>query len=316
MRVLVTGGAGFIGSHVVERLVEEGFKVTVLDDLSTGSLENLEQVSDEVEFVRGDVRDPEAVARALRGVELVVHEAAIVSVEESIRDPLRVNSVNVDGTLNLLEACHRAGVKRLVYASSASVYGDDPTLPKREDMEPRPKSPYAASKHAGELLCLAYTELGRLEAVVLRYFNVYGPRQRGGPYGGAMSSFISRALRGEPPVIYGDGGQTRDFVYVGDVAEATVRALLSERAVGQVVNVATGRPVSLNELARMVVEAVGVDLEPIHAEPRPGDVRHSYADISRARSLLGWEPRVSLEEGVRETVEWFRARVETRHAFH
>ena len=311
MRVLVTGGAGFIGSHLVDKLVEKGFQVRVLDDLSTGSLDNLEHSLNRIEFIKADVRDVDSVRKALEGVDVVVHEAAVTSVPRSIEDPLTVSQVNVEGTLNLLRACVERKVRRFVYASSSSVYGDLPTLPKREDYELRPKSPYAVSKYAGEKYCLVFHEVYGLETVALRYFNVYGPRQRYGPYSGVITIFINRALRGEPPIIYGDGKQTRDFIYVEDVVEATIKALEKEDVAGEVINVAAGSPVTINRLAELILEIVGIDnLKPIYTVERKGDIKHSFADITKAKSLLGWSPKVNLVEGLRRTVDWFKVKLE------
>jgi UDP-glucose 4-epimerase len=303
---LVTGGAGFIGSHLVDGLVADGGRVRVLDDLSTGSEANLAGVRDRIEFVRGDLLDEKTVQRALEGVEVVFHQAAIPSVPRSIADPLRTNAVNVDGTLLLLEMARRAGVRRLVYAASSSAYGDSETLPKLESMPPQPLSPYALQKYAGEVYCRLFTELYGLETVALRYFNVFGPRQNpDSPYAAVVPLFIRACLNGEPATIHGDGEQSRDFTYVGDAVRANLLAARSPGAAGRVLNVAGGRRITLNELLRTLQEITGSRVAPVHTPARVGDVRHSLADIGLARSLLAYEPRVALDAGLRATVEGF-----------
>ena len=306
MKVLVTGGAGFIGSHVVEELIVKGYEVRVLDNLSTGRLENLKHVEETVEVIIGDVRDYGKVLEAVNGVDAVIHEAALASVTRSIEDPLTVNQVNVEGTLNLLKACVELGVKKLIYASSSSIYGDTPTLPKHEDMKPNPLSPYAVSKYAGEGFCRVFHKVYGLEAVALRYFNVYGPRQQYGPYSGVITIFINRLLNEQPPIIFGDGEQTRDFTYVKDVAEATVKALEAKQVGGEAINIASNSPISINNLASLLIELMGFkEVKPLYTEPRKGDVRYSYADIHKAEALLGWKPRTSLMEGLIKTIDWF-----------
>ena len=307
MKVLVTGGAGFIGSHVVEELIVKGYEVRVLDNLSTGRLENLKNVEETVEVIIGNVRDYGKVLEAVNGVDAVIHEAALASVTRSIEDPLTVNQVNLEGTLNLLKACVELGVKKLIYASSSSIYGDTPTLPKREDMKPNPLSPYAVSKYAGEEFCRVFHKVYGLEAVALRYFNVYGPRQQYGPYSGVITIFINRLLNGQPPIIFGDGEQTRDFTYVKDVAEATVKALEANQVGGEAINIASSSPISINNLASLLIELMGFkEVKPLYTEPRKGDVKYSYADIHKAEALLGWKPRTSLTEGLIKTIDWFR----------
>ncbi|HEY75765.1 MAG TPA: SDR family oxidoreductase [Thermoflexia bacterium] len=298
---LVTGGAGFIGSHLVEALVARGDRVRVLDDFSTGRWENLAPVRSRVEVLEGDVRDPAAVMRAVEGADVVAHLAAVASVQASLEDPAAVWAVNVDGTLNLLEAARAVGVRRFVFASSAAVYGDHDDLPLREDLPPRPLSPYAASKVAGEALCRAYYASYALPTVVLRFFNVYGPRQDPhSPYSGVISIFVDRMRRGLPPVVYGDGRQTRDFVYVADVVEAVLRAAEREEAVGEVFNVAGGRQTSVLELIQVLNCLLNTRLEPSFALPRVGEVRYSQADVRRAREKLGWEVRIELQRGLEE----------------
>ncbi|HEV3470368.1 MAG TPA: SDR family oxidoreductase [Pyrinomonadaceae bacterium] len=306
--VLVTGGAGFIGSHIAETLARSGARVRVLDDLSTGHAENLEEVGGRVEFVRGSLNDPEALRRAVAGVELVFHEAAIPSVPRSVENPEETHRACAEGTFALLAAARAAGVRRLVYAASSSAYGDQPTLPKTEEMAPQPLSPYAAAKLVGEYYCQVWTRTYNFETVCLRYFNIFGPRQDpSSAYSGVISRFISALMRGERPVIYGDGEQTRDFTYVANAVDANLRAAGAAGAVGQVINVANGEQTSLNQLLGVLKRITGRDdAEAEHREPRVGDVLHSLADITRARELLGYEPQVQLEEGLRLTLEWWK----------
>jgi UDP-glucose 4-epimerase len=303
---LVTGGAGFIGSHLVEGLLAAGRAVRVLDDLSTGCEANLAAVRGRIEFVRGDLLDEKTLQRAVEGVDVVFHQAAIPSVPRSIADPLRTNAVNVDGTLLLLEAARRAGTRRVVFAASSSAYGDSETLPKVESMPPQPLSPYALQKYAGEVYCRLFTELYGLETVALRYFNVFGPRQNpDSPYAAVVPLFIRSCRRGEPATIHGDGEQSRDFTYVGDAVSANLLAAQARGAVGRVLNVAGGRRITLNELLRTLQEITGSRVPPVHGPPRAGDVKHSEADIGLARDLLAFEPRVPLHEGLRATVQGF-----------
>ena len=308
---LVTGGAGFIGSHIVERLVQEGQHVRVIDNLSTGKWENIEPFLEEIEFIEGDIRDLELVRKAMDGVDYVLHQAAVPSVPRSVKDPVTTNSVNVEGTLNILIAARDAGVKRVVYASSSSVYGDTPVLPKHEDMKPQPRSPYAVSKLAGEFYCQVFYHVYGLETVVLRYFNVFGPRQDPeSQYAAVVPKFIAALLRNEPPTIFGDGEQSRDFTYVENVVEANLLATQAKGpdVAGQVFNIACGTRITINKLAQMLAEIIGVDpeLKPHYAPPRPGDVRHSLADISKAQKLLGYKIKVDFERGLQKTVEWYR----------
>jgi nucleoside-diphosphate-sugar epimerase len=305
---LVTGGAGFIGSNIVETLLDEGKSVRVLDNFSTGRRENIAPFLDRIELVEGDLRRPDDVRRAVEGVRYVLHEAAIPSVPRSVDDPVSTNEANVTGTLNLLVAARDAGVKRLVFASSSSVYGDTPELPKHEGMAPEPLSPYAASKLAGEHYCRLFEMLYGFETVVLRYFNVFGPRQDpGSTYAAVVPKFIEKLLRREPPDIHGDGRQTRDFTYVADTVAANLLACMAPpAATGQVFNIACHQQVSVLELFGMIrdlVKATGV--EPNHTPPRAGDVRDSFADISRAHRSLGYEPKWSLRDGLAKTVEYF-----------
>lgn len=306
---LVTGGAGFIGSHIVERLVREGHKVRVIDNLSTGNKENIEPFLEEIEFIEGDIRDLELVREAMEGVDYVLHQAAVPSVPRSVKDPLTTNSANVEGTLNILIAARDAGVKRVVYASSSSAYGDAPTLPKHEEMTLEPRSPYAVSKLAGELYCQAFYHVYGLETVALRYFNVFGPQQDPeSQYAAVVPKFIMALLSGEPPTIFGDGEQSRDFTYVENIVEANLLAAEAPDVAGEVFNIACGERITVNELTRLLAEIAGAnpELKPEYAPRRPGDVRHSLADISKAGRLLGYEGKVSASEGLRQTVEWYR----------
>ena len=300
---LVTGGAGFIGSHLVEALAERGERVRVLDDFSTGRRENLAAVADHIELLEGDVADPETVERAVAGCDYVLHLAAIASVQASLENPRRTHQVNVNGTLNVLEAARRASVQRVVFASSAAVYGDHTALPLREELPPCPLSPYAATKAAGEAYCSAFHASYGLPTVALRFFNVYGPRQDpANPYSGVISIFAARIARGERPVIYGDGKQTRDFVYVTDVARAALLVCEQEAAVGDVFNVAGGKQTSVLRLAAVLNQVLDTSLTPTFAPARSGEVRFSQADVRRAREALEWEPQVTLQEGLSRLV--------------
>ncbi len=304
---LVTGGAGFIGSHLTEELVRRGHRVRVVDSLITGRRRNLDHIA-HVEFVEGDLAEMSVAERAVRGVDYVLHQAAIPSVPRSVSDPITSNRANIDATLNILVAARDARVRRLVYAGSSSAYGDTPTLPKREDMATGPLSPYALQKLVGEQYCQMFTRLYGFETVTIRYFNVFGPRQDpGSPYSGVISLFSTALLEGRQPTIYGDGEQTRDFTYVANVVDGVLRACEAKDAAGEVINVATGGRISLNELLRVMNRIVGTRIEPIYAAPRAGDVRDSQADIGKAARLLGYRPTVSLEEGLRHTLDWCRA---------
>jgi len=305
---LVTGGAGFIGAHLVERLLAAGWSVSVLDDFSSGRDENLRGVRERIEVRRGDVRDAPGLAKAMQGVEVVFHQAAVPSVPRSVADPLGTDAVNLGGTLRVLEAARGAGVRRVVLAASSSAYGDSALLPKREDMPPEPLSPYALQKHAGEVYARLYTRLYGLETVALRYFNVFGPRQDPrSEYAAVVPRFVCAALDGTPPTIYGDGEQTRDFTFVSDAAEANLHAADAPGVAGAVFNVASGNRTSLNSLWAHIREIVGSQIEARHAPARVGDVRDSLADLTRARDLLGYRPAVSLREGLCRTVESFRS---------
>lgn len=298
MNFLVTGGAGFIGSHITDRLLADGHSVTILDNFSTGKRENIPDAPS-VSVIEGDVADTDTVGHAMAGVDRVFHEAAIASVPETVGDPPGSARVNYQGTLNVLEAARRAGAQRVVFACSAAVYGDLPELPKHEEMPVRPLSPYAVDKLASEHACKVYTQLYGLEAVALRYFNVFGPRQDpGSPYSGVISIFTDCIRSGRQPRIYGDGEQTRDFVYVADVVEANMRAMFSPRAPGRSYNIATGGTISINDLLRTLCRLQDRPFDPLWLPGREGDIRHSRADIRRASDELEWQPAVTFEEGL------------------
>jgi nucleoside-diphosphate-sugar epimerase len=301
---LVTGGAGFIGSHLAEELTRRGHRVRVVDSLVTGKRQNLKHLP-AVEFMEGDLADFASCVRAVEGIDYVLHQAAIPSVPRSVKDPITSNRANIDGSINILVAARDAGVKRLVYAGSSSAYGDTPTLPKREDMPTNPLSPYALQKLVAEQYCQMFTRLYGFETVTIRYFNVFGPRQDpGSPYSGVISLFATALLEGRRPTIYGDGEQTRDFTYVANVVDGVLRACEAPKAAGEVINVATAGRISLNALLQTMNKIVGSAVQPLYAEARVGDVRDSQADITKARTLLGYQPLVSLEEGLRRTLEW------------
>ncbi|MDT4952443.1 MAG: UDP-glucose 4-epimerase [Acidobacteriota bacterium] len=307
--VLVTGGAGFIGSHIAQTLAASGARVRVIDDLSTGHRENLEEIGDSnVDFQLGSLADEKTTRRVLEDVELVFHEAAIPSVPRSVKNPVETHVACVDATFQLLNAAREKGVRRVIYAASSSVYGDQPTLPKVEDMRPEPLSPYAVAKLVGEYYCQVFTRAYNLETVCLRYFNVFGPRQDpSSEYSGVISRFTSALLSGQRPIIYGDGEQSRDFTYIADVVAANLRAAETTTGVGRVINFARGERTTLNQLLDILKNITGQrDVQPEYREPRAGDVRHSLADITRAREMLGYEPQTSIEEGLRLTIEWWK----------
>jgi UDP-glucose 4-epimerase len=307
-KVLVTGGAGFIGSHLVEALVRDGHRVRVFDDFSSGARPNLKAVAREVEVMRGDCADPRAAARAVQGMEAVFHEAAMPSVAVSVKDPARSHRAGATATLTMLLAARDAGVRRFIYAGSSSVYGDTPKLPKTESMAPRPLSPYAASKLTGETYVRLFSSLYGMETLTLRYFNVFGPRQNAGsPYSGVISLFTTALLDGRTPLINGDGRQSRDFTYVDNVVEANRRALTAKGLAGQTVNVATGKRVTLLDLLRALAAITGRPARARHRPVRAGDVRHSLADIRLARRLLGYRPVVDFKTGLARTVDWYRS---------
>jgi UDP-glucose 4-epimerase len=304
---LVTGGAGFIGSHLVDALVSSGGQVRVLDNLSTGSLDNLGEALDRIEFIQGDITDPPTVSRAVEGVDHVFHEAALVSVPLSMENPEANHRINVNGTFALLQASRAAGVKRFVFAGSCAAYGGNPAEVARETDTPEPGSPYALAKLAGEGYCRLFDRMGWLETVVLRYFNVFGPRQDPeSPYSAVVPLFATRLLGGQPPVIHGDGGQTRDFVYVKDVIQANLLAMTSTDAHGGVFNVGTGESRSVKELANCLSALVPEGPGPVHEGARAGDIRDSRAGVEAARRTLGFEAAVPFDEGLARTVEWYR----------
>ncbi|OLE55314.1 MAG: LPS biosynthesis protein WbpP [Acidobacteria bacterium 13_1_20CM_3_53_8] len=305
--VLVTGGAGFIGSHLVEALVQSGARVRVIDDLSTGHRENLEEIDGAFDFIQASLADEDATRRALEDVELVFHEAAIPSVPRSVDNPTETHVACVDATFSLLLQSRNRGVRRIVYAASSSAYGDQPQLPKEEGMRPDPLSPYAVAKLVGEYYCQVFTRNYNLETVSLRYFNVFGPRQDpSSQYSGVISRFISALLTNEQPVIYGDGNQSRDFTYIANVVDANMRAAETTKGVGEIINVANGQRITLNELLEALKTIAGkTEVSARYETPRAGDVRHSLADITRAREMLSYEPQIGLEEGLRRTIEWW-----------
>jgi UDP-N-acetylglucosamine/UDP-N-acetyl-alpha-D-glucosaminouronate 4-epimerase len=304
MKVLVTGGAGFIGSNLVERLLEEGHDVRVLDNFSTGRRENLVHVADDVDIVEGDVQSYERAHRAVQGCEVVLHQAALPSVPRSIQDPLTTNATNIVGTLNVLLAARDSGIRRVVYASSSSVYGAGEQLPKTEEQTPDPMSPYAVGKLAGEGYCRSFFEVYGLETVALRYFNVFGPRQDPlSQYAAVIPRFITAFLADTPVTIYGDGEQSRDFTHVVNVVDANVLAMSTASVAGRTYNVACGERITINQLVESLREVTGREVQPNYAPARPGEVRHSHADIGRARRELGYEPRVLFQEALRTTVD-------------
>ncbi len=310
-KIVVTGGAGFIGSNLAESLAEEN-EVKIIDDFSTGKKDNVSDLP--VELIEGRITNLDLLKEIFEGADYIFHQAALPSVDRSIKDPISSNEVNVDGTLKVLIAARDAGVKKVVYASSSSTYGDTPTLPKKEDMEPNPLSPYAITKLTGEYYCTIFDHIYGLPTVSLRYFNVYGPRQDpSSEYAAVIPRFINRVLNNKPPVIYGDGKQTRDFTFIKDVVRANILSSESGKARGMI-NVAGGKRITINELAEKIIDLTGKKekvkvkekLKPIYTEPRPGDIRHSLADISKAKKMLGYEPRWSLDDGLDLTVDWFR----------
>jgi nucleoside-diphosphate-sugar epimerase len=312
-RVLVTGGGGFIGSHLVSRLAAEGYEVRVLDNFATGRRENITDLGSEVELVEGDLQSYERVHTAVRECEVVFHQGALPSVPRSLQDPLTTNAVNVIGTLNVLLASRDSGVRRIVFASSSSVYGATPELPKREDLPVAPISPYAVTKLAGESYCRSFSEAYGLETVTLRYFNVFGPRQDPlSQYAAVIPRFIEAGLDGAELTIYGDGEQSRDFTYIDNVIEANILAMRSASAAGQVFNAACGERITLNHLVKELGSIMGTELTARHVAPRPGEVRHSLADLSRAAEGLGYKPTVSFAEGLARAVAYFREQAGVR----
>ena len=305
---MITGGAGFIGSNLAHALTARGEPVRILDDFSTGRAQNLSGIEDRIEILRGDIRDPATAGRAVEGIEVVLHQAALNSNPRCIKEPELTNAVNVAGTLRLLEAARAAGVRRVVYASSSSVYGDTPGLPKIEDMALAPMAPYGVSKLAAEYYCRVFTQVYGLETVSLRYFNVFGPRQHpDSEYAAVIPRFLRRMLAGKQPVIFGDGEHSRDFTPVENVVAANLLAAETGQGVGEVFNIAGGSPSTLNQLAAWLNQLLGTSLAPVYEPPRPADIRHSYASIQKAERVLGYRPNVQVQEGLRQTVEWFKA---------
>ena len=309
-KVLVTGGAGFIGSNLARKLVEDGhYSVRVIDNLSTGKRENLAHFLEQIDFQLGDIRMIDFVEPQLRDVEIVFHQAALPSVERSVNDPVATNESNINGTLNLLLAARNMGVKRFVYASSSSVYGDSPTLPKHEEMPVNPLSPYALSKYAGEKYCQLFYKLYGLETICLRYFNVFGPNQDAGShYAAVIPRFISAIFSGNPITVYGDGEQTRDFSFVDNVVSANLLAGQSNEGLGGTFNIACGERISVNQLAEHLMNVINRRVPVVHTEPRPGEVKHSLADISEAAKRLGYNPSIDVWEGLRRSVAWAQSK--------
>jgi len=305
---LVTGGAGFIGSNLVDELLRRGHKVCALDNLSTGRRENLAGARERIDFFEADICNPETILPCFAGVDYVIHLAALPSVPRSVADPLSANRVNIEGTLNVLLGARDTGVKRVVFAASSAAYGDNPILPRVESHEPRPLSPYALTKLTGEYYCQIFTRLYGLKAVALRYFNIFGPRQNPhSQYTGVLSKFIAAYIKGTTPTIFGDGEQSRDFTYIDNVVDATLRACTAPDAPGKVINVGVGGRSTLNQTIALLNQIFGKQVTPHYDPPRSGDVLHSQADISLARQVLGYEPTVPYEQGLRKTVEWYRA---------
>ncbi len=306
---LVTGGAGFIGSHIAQALLSRGDRVRVLDNLSTGRAENLEVLGDAIEFIEGDITDVDTVAKAVKGVDCIFHEAALASVPRSVKNPLPTHAACVTGTLIILDEARKAGVRRLVYAASSSAYGDQPTSSKRESDLPAPISPYGAAKFAGESYCRAFTATYGFETVAIRYFNVFGPRQDpNSQYSAVIPLFITAMLAGKQPTVFGDGGQSRDFTYIDNVVHGNLLAADADPQLvaGRVFNVANGRTTSLLQLLAQLNELLGTQIAPIHKDPRVGDVRESLADISQARARLAYEPQVTFDEGLRRSIDYYR----------
>ncbi len=303
---LVTGGGGFIGSNLVQALIERGQRVRVLDNFATGRRQNLAGLENQIELIEGDMRDPATAERAISGVDYVLHQAALGSVPRSVQDPLTSNEVNVNGTLNLLWAAKKSRVKRFVIASSSSIYGNTPQLPKDENMLPNPISPYAVSKLAAERYTLSFNAVYGLQTVALRYFNVFGSKQDpASQYAAVIPRFITALMKGQSPVIYGDGEQSRDFTYIDNVVQANLLACSAPEAPGQVMNIACGDRYSLNTLLQLLAEIMGKEVRPIYETERPGDVKHSLASIARAQKILGFSPAINFREGLKRTVAWF-----------
>lgn len=308
-KVLVTGGAGFIGSNLAEALIDRGAKVSIVDNFVTGFRENLEEIRGSFDFIEADIADQECSAKAVAGVDVIFHEAALPSVPRSVANPVETHKACVNGTFNLLVAAKETGVRRFIYAASSSAYGDQPTLPKLETMKPEPLSPYAAAKLVGEYYCQVFSKVYGLETISLRYFNVFGPRQNpSSQYSGVISRFIDAFMKGDAPVIYGNGQQSRDFTYIANVVDANIKAMEATQGIGEVINVANGERVSLLELVDVMKRVTGrTDVAADFQPERKGDVKHSQADNSRAKEWLGYEKLVGLEEGIRETIQWWKS---------
>lgn len=307
MDVLVTGGAGFIGSHLVHRSVERGDRVRVLDNFSTGKRENLAAVAGDIDLIEGDIADFETCARACKGVAVVFHEAARPSVPNSVADPVTSHRANADGTFNMLVAARDAGVNRLIYAASSSAYGETPTLPKVESMRTEPLSPYAVQKLMGEQYCTVFSRCYGLQTLSIRYFNVFGPRQDPtSQYAAAIPAFVTAILRGEPPTVFGDGEQTRDFTHIDNVVEANFLAAAVAETRGEVINVACGEHVTINQIIAQINELTGRNVRPVYVDPRPGDIKHSWADVRLSEEVIGFKPVVSFADGLARAIEWYK----------
>jgi len=307
-KYLVTGGAGFIGSNIVEGLLNNQESVRVIDNLSTGNIHNLDNFHSEIDFIKGDIRDLSTIQKAMNGIEFVFHQAALPSVPRSIENPVSSNDNNISGTLNVLLAARDNKVKRVIYASSSSAYGDTPTLLKQEDMIPHPLSPYAITKLTGEYYCKIFSSVFGLETLTIRYFNVFGPRQNPeSQYAAVIPKFIESLLKDQSPTIYGDGEQSRDFTFIENVVVANILASKAKKTSGEIVNVATSTRTTLNHLFTILKDLTGKDIKPIYDEVRKGDVKQSLADITRAREILGYNPIVNLKEGLKRTIDWMKS---------
>jgi len=307
-KYLVTGGAGFIGSNIVEGLLKNRESVRIIDNLSTGNIHNLDNFRSEIEFIEGDIQDLSTIQKAMNGIEFVFHQAALPSVPRSIENPVASNDSNISGTLNVLLAARDNNVKRVIYAGSSSAYGDTPTLPKQEDMTPHPLSPYALTKLTGEYYCKIFNSVYGLETLTIRYFNVFGPRQNPeSQYAAVIPKFIESLLKDQPPTIYGDGEQSRDFTYIENVVSANILASKAKKTSGEIVNVATSIRTTINQLFYTLKDLLEKDINPIYGEAQKGDVKHSLADITRARKILGYKPVVNLEAGLKRTIDWMKS---------
>ncbi len=307
-KYLVTGGAGFIGSNIVEGLLKNRESVRIIDNLSTGNIHNLDNFRSEIEFIEGDIQDLSTIQKAMNGIEFVFHQAALPSVPRSIENPVASNDSNISGTLNVLLAARDNNVKRVIYAGSSSAYGDTPTLPKQEDMTPHPLSPYALTKLTGEYYCKIFNSVYGLETLTIRYFNVFGPRQNpASQYAAVIPKFIESLLKDQPPTIYGDGEQSRDFTYIENVVSANILASKAKKTSGEIVNVATSIRTTINQLFYTLKDLLEKDINPIYGEAQKGDVKHSLADITRARKILGYKPVVNLEAGLKRTIDWMKS---------